>query len=189
MLHRLREASLRNELIARAMGALPKERPYIVDATAGLGRDSLILAALGFEITMLERSPILHTELQKALKAAKKILPDTTARLRLIHADAIDWLKALPNDQHPDIIYLDPLFPESKKSASVNKEMVMLRNLLGKEHDHADLFETAMTCAKLRVVVKRSRLASNIVERAANFSLTGKSCRFDIYLVPILKRH
>jgi 16S rRNA (guanine1516-N2)-methyltransferase len=181
--YRSEHAGLRNELIARAIGMRPQEHPKIVDATAGLGRDSYILASVGFDVIMLERSPIIHELLNDALLRAKDVLPDIIGRMHLIQADAIDWLKNLPEQERPDVIYLDPMFPTRKKSASVKKEMVIMQELLGKDIDYVLLFETAMACATKRVVVKRPRLASNIIENAAKFSLNGKSSRFDIYLV------
>lgn len=182
LLYRSQQAGLRKELIARAIGIKPKEHPRIIDATAGLGRDSFILATLGFEVTMLERSPILFTLLNDAIERARKH-PQTTSiieRLTLIHADAISWLQQ--NTQHPDIIYLDPMFPGREKSASVKKEMAILQDLLGKDTDCDTLFETALTCAAKKVVVKRPRLAKSITNKAPNFSLEGKSSRFDVYI-------
>lgn len=180
--HRRKQASLRKELLARAMGASPKDNPFIVDATAGLGRDSFILAALGFQVTMIERSDAVYSLLEDGLARGRQeadIAP-IIERLVLIHADANLWLRDQP--LKPDIIYLDPMFPERKKSASAKKEMVILQELLGKDDNVQDLFHTALGCAKKRVVVKRPRLAANIAEREPNFSLKGKSSRFDIYL-------
>ncbi|RDI48633.1 class I SAM-dependent methyltransferase [Aquicella lusitana] len=182
--YRSKQAGLRNELLARAMGINPRCQPVIVDATAGLGRDSFILATLGFHIILLERSPILYVLLEDALQRAQKDpnIALITNRLRLIETDAITWLQSLPRSQRPDIIYLDPMFPPRKKSASVKKEMVILQNLLGKDEDANMLFEVALSCAASRVVVKRPRTAVNIAERAPHFSILGKSNRFDIYL-------
>ena len=183
LLYRLKHASLKKELLARAMGLHPREHPTIIDATAGLGRDSLILASLGFHIILLERSPILHGLLADAIERASEhpALSAAIKRMQLIHADAIDWI---PKQSYVDIIYLDPMFPERKKSASVKKEMVILQDLLGKDAD-ADsdqLFNVALTCASRRVVVKRPRLAATLSGRKPDFTLTGKSSRFDIYL-------
>jgi len=179
--YRSQHAGLRKELLARAMGMKPRENPVIVDATAGLGRDSFILAKLGFEVIMLERSPVLFVLLRDALERARQdtLMQPVVERMRLLHADAHEWLKSSPRI---DIIYLDPMFPQRQKSASVKKEMVILQELLGKDQDADSLFRLALTCAARRVVVKRPRLAVNIVERAPTFTLTGKSSRFDIYL-------
>lgn len=180
MLMRSQQAGLRKELVARAMGIKPKENPLIIDATAGLGRDSFILAALGYHIIMLERSPVLYALLRDALSRAKQNhhAAPIIERLRLIHSDAIEWIK----DKRADIVYLDPMFPERRKSASVKKEMQILQDLIGKDLDTGLLFQAALTCAKKRIVVKRPRLAANIIECTPSFSVTGTSNRFDIYL-------
>jgi 16S rRNA (guanine1516-N2)-methyltransferase len=190
MLFRIQQAGLRKELLARAIGFRPRDNPIIIDATAGLGRDSFILASLGFEVTMIERSPILYVLLQDALERAKTKAETAAAvgRLHLIYADAIDWLATLTKYQTPPhVIYLDPMFPIRQKSASVKKEMVILQDLLRNDEDSDNLFMTAITCATCRVVVKRPRLATmiakNIAKRAPNFSMAGKSSRFDIYLI------
>jgi len=183
LLYRCKHASLKKERLARAMGCHPREHPTIIDATAGLGRDSLILASLGFHIILIERSPILHGLLANAMEKASEhpLLSPVIKRMQLIHANAIDWI---PKHPFPDIIYLDPMFPERKKSASVKKEMVMLQDILGKEADADEdqLFNVALTCATRRVVVKRPRLAEYLSAKKPGFSLMGKSSRFDIYL-------
>ncbi len=182
--YRAKRANRRNELLARAINISPKENPLIVDATAGLGRDSFILATLGYEVILLERSPELYTLLADALNRAKTN-PDTAPiieRMTLIHTDAKEWLVAKKYPRQPDVIYLDPMFPERKKSASVKKEMLILQELLGTDSDSAMLFEVAIDCAKRRVVVKRPRLAENITARAPDYTLKGNSSRFDIYL-------
>ena len=100
-------------------------------------------------------------------------------RMQLIQTDAKDWLK---REQQPDIIYLDPMFPERKKSASVKKEMVILQDLLGNDKDSEDFIQPALTCATQRVVVKRPRLATNISAHDSQILPSGKSSRFDVYL-------
>jgi 16S rRNA (guanine1516-N2)-methyltransferase len=181
--YRHQQAGIRKELLARALGVKSRDNPLIIDATAGLGRDSFILASLGFRVIMLERAPIVCALLNDALERAQQDsqLAPTLARLQLIQTNAIDWLKTTTNT--PTVIYLDPMFPERKKSAAVKKEMVLLQDLVGKNADDAQLLETALTCAAKRVVVKRPRLAVTLTERAPDFSLTGKTSRFDIYLV------
>lgn len=186
MLYRIKHAGLRKEALARAMGMHPREHPIIIDGTAGLGRDSFILAALGFEVTLLERSPIIYALLSDAFTRAK-VNPQTTSimeRMHLIHTDSVFWLQ----DKQCDIVYLDPMFPQRQKSASVKKEMVILQDLLEKDLNHETLFNLALSCATHRVVVKRPRLAENITNCTPNFSLLGKKSRFDIYLTPTPKK-
>lgn len=177
MRYRSQQAGLRNELIARAIGCKPTEQPTIIDATAGLGRDSFILASLGFNVTLLERSPVLHALLEDALRRSSH--EPFSQRMQLLLTDAITWLPAAPP---VDVIYLDPMFPSRQKSASVKKDMLLLQALLGKDEDATQLFEIALHRAKKRVVVKRPKLADNIADREPNYTLSGKSSRFDIYL-------
>jgi 16S rRNA (guanine1516-N2)-methyltransferase len=179
LLYREQHASLKKELLARAIGVHPRENPVIIDTTAGLGRDSFILASLGFQMTLLERSPILHALLSDAMTRASK--HPGVKRMQLELADSIDWLA----HHRADIVYLDPMFPERQKSASVKKEMVILQDLLGNDEDAETLLNAALTCASRRVVVKRPRLAETISSKQPHFNLTGKSSRFDIYLTQL----
>lgn len=185
MRYRSDHAGLKRELLARALNVKPKDHPCIIDATAGLGRDSFILATLGFTVTALERSPVIFALLRDALRRAAHD-PATTeiaSRLKLIHADAENWLTQYSKTIKPDIIYLDPMFPERDKTASVKKEMVILQNLLANDTDSESLLQTAIACSTRRVVVKRSRLAPALSGLAPSYTLAGKSSRFDIYLV------
>lgn len=180
-LYRIKHASFKSELIGKAMGIKPRHHPFIVDATAGLGRDSFILAVLGYRVVMLERSPIVYLLLKDALKRGEQSLKPIIEHLTLYHTDSIAWLTS--NHTQPEIIYLDPMFPKREKSASVKKEMIILQNLLTNDDNMNDLFKLALTCASHRVVVKRPRLAANMMDVPPSFSLTGKNSRFDIYLV------
>lgn len=184
LLYRKQQAGLRKEWLSRAIGLKPSDNPIIVDATAGLGRDSFILASLGFHIILLERSPILFLLLQDALKRAAQhpSLSPIIERMHLIQANSIEWLQ---NSTTPiDVIYLDPMFPERKKSASVKKEMAILQELLEKDEDANQLLDQALTCATYRVVVKRPRSAANLADQTPHFALMGKNSRFDVYLIP-----
>lgn len=180
--YRQKQAGFRNELLAKAIGGREKEPLNIIDATAGLGQDSFILATLGFHVTLLERSPVIHALLQDAFSRAELIqtLTPVMQKLNLIEANALQWL---PNHQpRAEVIYLDPMFPQKKKSAAAKKEMVMLKSIVGGDEDTEKLFHTALACATRRVVIKRPRLAEYIAAKKPNHSLIGESVRFDVYL-------
>jgi 16S rRNA (guanine1516-N2)-methyltransferase len=181
--YRSQHASLKKESLARALGLKHKNPCQIIDATAGLGRDSFILASLGFEVTLLERSPIIHELLQDALARARQNTKASPiiARMQLIQANALDALPALA--KRPELIYLDPMFPDKTKSAMVKKEMQMFQDVVGDDADGTALLKTALACATLRVVVKRPRLASWLGDLKPSFSHTGSSSRFDVYLL------
>lgn len=181
MNYRRQHISLKKEALARAMGLKKGTQPKIIDATAGLARDSFIIAALGFSIELIERSPIAYALVndgkQRALKNPE--IASIVDRMTLTQANAISYLKTIPA---PDIIYLDPMFPERSKSAQVKKEMQIFHTLIGEDADADSLLETALTCAKDRVVVKRPRLAPSLANIKPSYTLTGSSSRFDIYL-------
>lgn len=180
--YRREHASLRNEALARALGLNHQESPIILDATGGLGRDSFILASLGFKIYILERSPILFALLRDGIMRAlgNKHVAPIVERLLLFNVDAKEWLRDPP--VVPDLVYMDPMFPHRQKTALVKKEMQFLQDVIGEDEDALELFNAAFSCAKKRVVVKRPRLATSLIEKAPNFSLQGASSRFDVYL-------
>lgn len=178
---RLKQLSIKKESLARALGLKNHSHPKIIDATGGLARDSFIIASLGFEVTLLERSPIIYTLITDGLKRAEH--NPATKRLHTVQTDAMPWLNQLADQDRPDIIYLDPMFPEKKKSALPKKEMLIFHDIVGDDLDADNLLSTALTCATKRVVVKRPRLANYLKATCPpSFSLTGSSCRFDIYL-------
>jgi 16S rRNA (guanine1516-N2)-methyltransferase len=154
-----------------------------VDATAGLGRDSFILASLGFKVRLIERSPIIHALLNDGLQRglADPALAPIIKNMELIHADAILWLNE--TIEKPDIIYLDPMFPDRKKSALSKLDMRIFHDIAGDDVDADQLLSTALACAARRVVVKRPRLAEELAGIKPAFALTGSSSRFDTYII------
>ncbi len=184
--YRAQRTSIKKEALARAMGLKGKTHPSIVDATGGLAGDSFTLVSLGFEVTLLERSSIISTLVSDAIQRAQKdprVAPSVN-RMHLVHADAIAWLQNLKIQDRPDIIYLDPMFPERKKTALPKQEMLILHDIVGEDKDAELLLKVALACAVKRVVVKRPRLATVLaVDIAPSFSLSGSSSRFDVYLL------
>ena len=54
--HRRQFGGGKGQPLVRAMGTTENGLPKILDATAGMGGDSFVLASLGFEVKMVERS-------------------------------------------------------------------------------------------------------------------------------------
>ncbi|MBI2380353.1 MAG: class I SAM-dependent methyltransferase [Gammaproteobacteria bacterium] len=174
------------EAVVKAVVGNAKEKPTVLDATAGMGRDGFVLACAGCAVTMVERSPVIHALLADALARA---LADGElgallgSRWRLVHAQAPAYMRGLSEDQRPDVVYLDPMYPHRKKSALVKKEMRVFRALVGEDADAEALLPAALACARRRVVVKRPDYAEFLGGRKPNYSLETKSQRFDVYLV------
>lgn len=173
----------RQQAIARALGLKKGISPFVVDATAGLGRDAYILASLGCKVYMLERNPVIHALLEDGLRRLALVETHNksiAAQLQLSHSDSREWL--LNTTQIVDIVYLDPMYPHRSKSALVKKEMRVLRKLVGDDLDVAALLETALRVAKNRVVVKRPKTAPAIGSVAPTHCIESKNTRFDVYL-------
>ncbi|UYV18498.1 class I SAM-dependent methyltransferase [Halomonas qaidamensis] len=184
--HRRQFGGGRGQLVAKACGLAKGITPCVVDATAGLGRDSFVLASLGAQVLLIERVAAIAALLQDGLARAAKT--DATAeiasRMTLRHGDAAEQLAAIVASAAfaPDVIHLDPMFPHREKSALVKKEMRLFRELAGDDADAPRLLEAALDVATHRVVVKRPRKAPPIAGPAPQHTLEGKTSRYDLYV-------
>nr|WP_314266761.1 16S rRNA (guanine(1516)-N(2))-methyltransferase RsmJ [uncultured Moellerella sp.] len=182
MAHRRKFGGGRSEAVAKAVGIKKGYIPSVVDATAGLGRDAFVLAALGCEVRMLERHPVVAALLDDGLQrgyADAEIGPWLKQRMSLIHASSIHALETI--SPQPDVVYLDPMYPHRQKSALVKKEMRVFQSLVGADNDADALLEPALALAKRRVVVKRPDYAKPLAGKEAEAAVTTKNHRFDIY--------
>lgn len=180
--HRLRFGGGRGQTIARACGLKSGNTPSILDLTAGLGRDAFVLASLGCQVTMIERNPVIAALLEDGLRRAaddEEIGPWVSERITLVPASAPEWLTS--QAASADVVYLDPMFPERKKSAQVKKEMQIFHDVVGDDPDADALLPLALETARQRVVVKRPRHAPALSGKPAPVTIEGKSIRYDIY--------
>ncbi|MFO1423891.1 MAG: class I SAM-dependent methyltransferase [Candidatus Competibacteraceae bacterium] len=186
--HRRRFGGGRNQPLARAVGLKRGVAPSVVDTTAGLGRDAFVLACLGCVVRLVERSPLIAALLRDGLERAARapdLGPLVAERLSLIVADGRDYLRKLADEQRPDVVYLDPMYPLRRKAALAGKEMRLLRHLIGNDDDAPELLTAALASARRRVVVKRPRRAPTLVGPPPGFQITAPNTRFDVY--PILR--
>ncbi len=183
--HRHRFGGGRGQTIARAVGLKGGHNPTVVDATAGLGRDAFVLASLGCQVTMIERSVVVAALLDDGLRRAtadSELGGWITQRLQLVNADAVQWMRALDEGDYPEVVYLDPMFPHKQKSALVKKEMRLFQKLLGFDERTDELLESALEIATKRVVVKRPDYAPFLAEKKPSMQIKGKKHRFDVYV-------
>lgn len=185
LLYRKDKGGGKNEAIAKAVGIKGQHYPSVVDATAGLGTDSFMLAALGCDVTMLERTNVVCALLHDGLVRGKANpqSADIVQRMRLLAGSAVARLVELKaTDVSVDVVYLDPMFPHKKKSAAVKKPMKMFQTLLGHDEDADDLLTPALALANKRVVVKRPNTAPFLQGKTPSMQIKGKKHRFDVYL-------
>lgn len=181
--HRMRFGGGRGQALPKAVGMKGGKTPAVVDATAGLGRDAFLLAALGAEVTLIERSKVMHEKLAEALEAARTTggeVAEVVARMTLLQGDARDLLP----DLSPEVVLVDPMHPPRGTSALVKKEMRLIREIVGVDADSAELMRVALASAQKRVVLKWPQKADPIAGiRPPSHSITGKSTRYDVFMV------
>lgn len=176
------------EALLKAAAVKQGHMMRVLDATAGFGLDAYLFAAAGSEVNLCERSSIVYAMLADGIRRASLSVDErvrqTAARMHLLAGDSLTLMQGQWQER-PEIVYLDPMFPErKKKSAKVKKNMFLLQQLLHGEEDAPGLLAQALALATKRVVVKRPRHAPCLEGREPGFSLEGKSSRFDVY--PIL---
>ena len=185
----------RNEAIAKAIGIKGKHSLNVIDCTAGMGTDSFVMASVGANVTMIERSLVIGALLDDALVRVKLLGEGgdnndslaTCKRMSLLQQDAIAYLVENNAQQtQTDVVYLDPMFPHKKKSALVKKEMRAFQLLLGPDEDSASLLTAAINFAPKRIVIKRPAGAPNVENEQAllpSMTISSKKHRFDVYLL------
>lgn len=184
MTYRRIHSSRGNETIARAVGVGKKDNPVVVDATAGLGKDSFILAALGCSVIMLERSPVIALLLEDGLQRASDIvaLKSTVARMQLQILDAQQWIES-QESMRGYTVYMDPMFPSKSGSALSKGDMQLMQSIVGVDEEFNALFNSARASGVSRIVLKRPLRGAGL-NLKPTFSLNGKASRFDVFINP-----
>ena len=181
--HRLRFGGGRGQALAKAMGLRAGKTPMIIDATAGLGRDSFLLASLGAKVIMIERSEKIHGLLAQGMKRALNEggeFREIIGRMTLLKGDAKDLLAGLMGEA----ILIDPMHPPRNNSALVKRELRQVREIVGTDDDAADLVRVALKHAGNRVVLKWPAKADPILGiQACSHQIIGKSTRYDVFML------
>lgn len=180
--------------------------PLAIDATAGLGEDSLLLAAAGFRVKLYENDDVIFSLLKDAVERALAlpddpeyaVLKSAVSRMEIYNGDSIEAMKQLahaldssaptelPTDSsattsalRPDVVFLDPMFPERKKSSLVGKKLQILQQLEAPCDNERELLDAAMALAPKRILIKRPPKGPYLCGIKPTFSLSGKSVRID----------
>jgi len=164
----------RRDPLGRAIG---RHTTAVVDATAGLGGDMVLMLTMGVRVIGIEQSPLLFVLLSDRLdNASGGIAPQ---RFDLHCADSNLFLDQLV--PAPQVIYLDPMFPARRKTSALpKKELVELRSLAARPESATALLSTARRVARSRVVVKRLPESAPIAEQP-DWSHEAKTVRYDVY--------
>ena len=173
----------RHELLIKA--ARPKPVPggtlSAVDMTAGLGEDSFLLAAAGYRVELCERDPVIFALLEDALRRAA-LMPSLSEAASRMHASCADSREVLSRlETRPDLIYLDPMFPERKKSALTKKKFQLLHQLESpcSDEEASLLLQAARAARPGRIIIKRPPKGPCLAGVTPSWSVTGKTVRYD----------
>lgn len=165
--------------------ALGKQTKHVIDATAGWAGDALLMCSQGYQVTMIEREPIIALMLRDAMRRLSRTVWAETNPVfipQVVEGNAIQLLdkSALP----ADCVYLDPMFPpKRKKNAAANKNMQLLQWLVGQDLDADRLLETAVSKHYPRVAVKRPDYAEPLLahDLAPSTQFSSKLINYDVY--------
>ena len=184
MLPRLKPQNLGGEMLVKAAKMKDIPCPTLIDATAGLGEDSLLLAAAGFHVQLYEYDPVIAALLRDALRRAAEVpeLSEIVGRMELHEADSIAALPMLRDA--PDVVLLDPMFPERQKSALIKKKFQLLQQLEAPCTDEEALLSAAIAAHPRKIVIKRPLKGAYLAGRKPGYSLTGKAIRYDCLVFP-----
>ena len=200
---RVVSAGRKSELILRA--AKISADSQVIDATAGFGHDSLILASTGAQVMMLEQEPLMALLLfsEQQRMSAQPNWQKLMARLTIINTDALSYFAQLQKNTTDqavavDVVYLDPMFPEDSyqdsktgKGAKVGKQMQALHHLARPptlDEEMALLNKAQAVVAdnqegRGRVIVKRPQQAPFLAQQNPDESWHNAAVRFDGYFV------
>ena len=201
---RVVSAGRKSELLLQAVKVTSDS--IVIDATAGFGHDSLILASTGAQVIMLEQQPLMallllvEQQRMSGLANWQKLM----SRLQIINNDALSYFDSLNNvsaaDQRKliDVVYLDPMFPENSyqdsktgKGAKVGKHMQALHQLASPPtlDEERQLLQSAQAVVSQngqkqgRVIVKRPQSAPLLAHQQPSESWHNEAVRFDGYFV------
>ena len=175
ILHRLKYGRGRGQNLAKAVGMKFNKNRNIIDATAGLGYDSFILASIGAKVTLIERSQKMYELLQNGIDEGMSFggeIEKIINRMELVFGDSKDILPKLT----PEVIMIDTMYKDRKKTALVKNNMRLVREIVGPDSDYVELLKVALNSAKNRVVLKQPRYAEPIKEiRKCSHQILGKT--------------
>ncbi len=180
---RLKSPPPKGDLFKKAIGSWPKTTP-LLDLCGGWGRDSLCFASWGFKVSCLERHSEVFEIVSNAfqnLKTQNTFFENILNNITYINTDAKEFLKN-SNENWP-LIYLDPMYPDRKKSALGKGEMRLLKELVGDDPDKSELAQWAFEKTAKRLVIKGPKLSPSLLENIRpTHVFRGSSTRYEIFV-------
>lgn len=143
-------------------------KPRVLDCSAGMLGDSLLMYSVLESIHCSERNPLVALLITLTLKNHE--LSD----FHFHHADCSEL-----SFTDFDTLYFDPMYEEVNKKTAPKKEMKFFRDAIGEDLDREEKIEKLLS-SKKRLVVKRSSKAVSAFKPDISFG--KKSTIYDVYL-------
>ncbi len=186
---RLKPNNLNGEMLVKATkfknakSSTSDKTLTLIDATAGMGEDSLLLAAAGFHVKLFEYNPVIAVLLQDALRRGleDEELAPIVSRMEFVPGDSLEYLKNTA--KMPDVVYLDPMFPARQKSGLIKKKFQLLQKLESPCSEENDMLEAAIKANPKRIVIKRPQKGPYLAGKKPSYSIGGKAIRYDCIVV------
>ena len=150
----------------------PIKNSTLLDCTAGYGRDSYVLRLMGFNVTMIENSPVMSLLLNDALKKLKLL------NFTMYHGNSYDYLNH--SKENYDYIYIDFMFDKLKKNSLSSKNDETLKLVSFQENNKNDLIRLAIKKSNSRVVVKEPKHSLSDILKP-EYTIKTKLLNFNIY--------
>lgn len=186
MLPRLKQGNLEREILVKAVRikGVKNEDITVVDATAGMGEDSLLLAAAGFKVLLFEKNHVIASLLEDALQRAKKeeMLAKTVSRMTFSEGSSVEAMNKMKKGD-ADVIYLDPMFPQRSKSGLIKKKFQLLQQIESPCDDEEELLFAAKKAEPKKIVIKRPLKGPFLAGIKPDYSVNGKAIRYDVIFV------
>ncbi|MEE3492564.1 class I SAM-dependent methyltransferase [Ruminococcus sp.] len=182
MLSRVTKGRLHHEMLVK-LAKTKTEHPVAVDAAAGMGEDSFLLAAAGYEVYLFERDRVIAALLGDALRRAEKDeqLRGIVGRMHLKEGDSIELMPQI--GIVPEIVYLDPMFPPRKKSGLIHKKLQLIQKLEQPCADERELFDAAAALHPKKIIIKRPLNGAPLADRKPSYTVKGKAIRYDVVVI------
>ena len=154
----------------------------ILDMTAGLGKDSFMLASFGFNVLGCEQNSCVYKALKNAKEELDKIDFAVAKRLNFLEVNSFEFLKKTTDVF--DYIYFDPMFDAINDKTKAKKQMQFLRELTKTDNHEKQIVQSfnlaRKKCAKF-VIFKRHK-RDNYFAKEHHSVLLANSVRFERYL-------
>ena len=169
---------------------MKKRTIWTIAVVMGFSFLALLFLQLKYMDAMIKmKKEQLDESVNKALYQAARNL-ELNETLRYLERDVNETeRRAYKNDSNaalkrPDVIYLDPMFPERQKSGLVKKKFQLIHYLEAPAENEEALMQAAIAARPLKIVVKRPAKGPYLAGLKPSYSLDGKAIRYDCYVFP-----